>query len=967
MSSVAASILKEQIQTLAYNPAGIQRLQLAMLSDEVEFVDPTNPVVLCLESGAVLVSAFMEKAEALTRRQYAFSAQTPEDLYVHMSDRDYAERFAIPAKTTFDILLPKDDILNKMVTDAATGIRKLVLPRNTNIEVAGVKFGLQYPIEIRQMAHGGLSVVYDTDVKSPLQDLESNAIPREFRNGPDGEMLWFSFEAHQFSVLTQTGSLNSAVDYSTDIALEDQYYYTRVFAESAAGRWEEIHTTHTDQIYDITKPTAVLKVTEGRVNVRIPQIYTSTGLLNRTIRIDVYQTKGQISMDLSNYPVSAYTIVWDAYDKADQTVFTAPLKTFRAVIPYSNRVVVGGRDALSFSALRERVIKNAIGSPTLPITNVQLQSALESNGYEIVKNVDNVTNRKFLATKPMPVPDDEKLITAAAASIGTVALTMAQAVELTSVIDNGSSVTITPDTLFRTVGGVTKTVPSEQITALLALPVDQRAAQVTSGSYLYTPFHYVLDMTQDEFKSRAYYLDAPEAETKIFVSENDTTLLQVTTSVYGVVRSVNGYVLQIVTESSDAWRALPDADVYVQLAFVPNGEKDRAYLLGVQSGKTQSGERIYDFDLSTTFNVDSNHGLELTKFTMYSEEPRIVKAPLTTDFELLYSVGNVQGLQWQPDSIDEALGRWQLPVRIAGVAHEKVRVRFGESLDTLWTRARSVVSSVPYRLHEIDVPRYYEKDVYARDANGAAFSISAEGELVQTILHHRGDPVLEEDGTPVLQWRKGDVELDSSGNPVPTNPRGMVRQIDVMLIEGAYWFATDAAAINYRNKTVRTVVDWLTTDLRRMGAQLIEQTHVYFYPKTTLGTVSVMILNGITTTIEAGQAFEVTLYVSADVYANAPLRAQLQLATIRTISEQLRSTTVATSSILRALLTAYGGDVIDVQVSGLGGEDNLSALTMLDEGERCSIRKRLIAQADDSLVVQEDLVFNFVRHEIDPT
>lgn len=969
MTAVTVSNLKSQIEQLAYNPTAIQRAVLAALTTatdgDIEIVDPTNPFVFCLESSAVSTAAFMAKDEANTRRLYPYSAQTPEDLYVHMSDRDYVDRFAVASKTFFEMLLPKDEILNKMVLEAETGLRKIVIPRNTFFTIADTVFSLQYPIEIRQLAHGGLQVVYDTDKASPLQDLETNVIPWEFRTGPDGEMLWMEFEVYQFSILSQTGSLNSATDYKLDVDFTDQYYYTRVFVENAQGAWVEIRTTHTDQIYDITTPTAVLQVVDQRVTIRIPQVYTSSGLLNRSIRVDVYETKGMVDMNLSNYPASAYVATWEAYDKADQSIYSAPLKTFRLAIPYCNKTVVGGADALSFDALREKVVKNAIGSPTLPITNVQIEATLENNGYEIVKNIDNITNRVFLATKPMPVPDDEKLITAAAASIETVSLNVADAVQLTSVIDNGSSITITPDTLYRTVGGVTKMVPSQQVAALLALPVDQRAGMVTSGAYLYTPFHYVLDMTEDEFESRAYYLDSPEVKTKLFVGQNDTTLLQVSTKIYGVVRNDTGYLLQIVTESGDAWKALDDADVFVQLAYIPNGEKDRAYLSGQLWGKTTEGERIYNFDLSTTFNVDGEHGLELTEFLMYSQEPRTTKAPLLTDFDVIYSTSSVMGAQWRPAEVDNVLGRFLLPTRIAGITHEKLRVLFGHSLSTLWSRARSVISSVPYKTHQVNVPRLYAQDIYERDPlTGAAFSIGPGGELVSNILHHKDDPVLDELGAPVYQWKVGDTMLDGAGNPIPLNPRGMIRQIDVMLIEGAYWFATDATTLSYRAKTVKTVVDWLTTDLAVMSKQLLEQTRIYFYPKTTMGTIDVMILDGLTTSIAAGQAFGVTLYVSANVYANEPLRQQIQLATVETINAELRKSTVAISSILTALRTAYGNDVIDVQVTGLGGTANLSALTMMDEGDRCSIRKRLVAQADDSLIVQEDVTIGFVRHEI---
>jgi hypothetical protein len=969
MTDVTVSDLKAKIASFQFNPAGIQRVVLDALQratdNEEVIVDPTNPFVFCLESSAVMTAAFMAKNATDTRRQYPYSAQTPEDLYVHMSDRDYAGRFATPSGTKFGILLPMEEVLNKLVTDPDTGIKKIVIPRNSFFTVADTNFSIQYPIEIRQLAHGGIQVMYDVENPSPLQELSTNVLEWQLLTRSGVDFIFFEFDVMQFNIISRSGNLSSALDFKLDIGFTDQYYYTRVYVETAQGTWQEIKTTHTDQIYDQSTPTAVLKVVEQNVEVRIPQIYTSTGLLSRGIRIDVYETKGRLDMIMSNYPLAAYTATWETLDPSDATIFTAPLKTFRQIMPFSNRTVSGGSNALPFDTLRERVIRNAIGTPTPPITNVQLENALENDGYEVVKNVDNITNRVFLATKPMPDPVDQKLITAAAASIEMVSLSVAEAVQIDSVIDNGASITITPDTLYRIRSGVVKMVSTQQKNQLLALPPDQRAGQVTSGNYLYTPFHYVLDMSGDEFQSRPYYLDSPTVETKLFVAENDTTLLQVATKIYGVTRTPTGYNLQIVLESGDAWKALADSEVFVQLAFVPNGEKDMAYMLGTLAGLTDEGERIYNFDLSTTFNIDADDGMELTKFFMYSQEPHISKAPLFTDFSVIFSTSVVMGPQWRTSAVDDVLGRFLLPARIAGVTHEKLRVRFGYALSTLWSRSRSVISSVPYQKWDVNVPRLYEKDVYRRDpVTGWTVKIE-NGVPVYDIEHHAGDPVLDSEGNPTYQWKIGDTKLDGNGNPIPLNLRGMVRQLDVMFLEGAYWFATDITTKSYRTSTVQQVVSWLTNDLPRMSAQVLEQTRLYFYPKTTLGNVSAMIEEGVTTTINAGQAFLVKLYVSAAVAKNDKLRQTLQSQTVLIISAYLREkTTVSMSAILKALRDQYGQDVIDVEVSGLGGDANLPVLTLLNDGDRCSIRKRLVAQADDTLIVQEDVTFDFVRHEL---
>jgi hypothetical protein len=977
-TAVAADDLLQNALTYQYNPVAIQRAVLQKLSDSVNggvnIVDPSNPFVFSLESAAVLTSAAMMDNAANTRKQYPYSAQTEEDLYLHMSDMDYVDRFAVPATTQFKLLFPKDETISKMVTDPATGIRKVVIPRNTYFTVADTIFSIQYPIEIRQLQHGGIQIVYDATEISPLQALTSNIIDYEIVTNSNGDWITFSFDVQQFDIISQTSTVNSATDFSVAINLTDEYYYTRVYAEDTNGNWNELYTTHTDQIYDITKPTAVLKVVDKTVTVSIPQIYTGTGLLSGSIRIDVYETKGVLNLILSEYPLEAFVATWQAYDPNDQTVYTAPLATFKTIIPYSDQTVSGGRASLTFDELRTRVIQNAIGAPNLPITNAQIQTYITNDGYTIVKNIDNITNRTFLATKELPPPlqtstsgSNNTLVptTSAGVSVKTITMSLQDAALINTVIDNDTSITITPDTIYKDVNGVISMVSNDEISYLQSLPPDMRAIVVTDGGYYYTPFHYVLDNTGSEFACRPYYLDDPQIQTKLFVEENDTTLMQVNTKTYGITKTANGYTVRVVTVSGDAYKALQDNQVYVQLAFIPNGEKDLAYLNGIQIGKTTDNERIFEFYINTTFNIDSIDHLILSNFLLYTTQSRLTGVNLLTDFSIIYSTNAAMGTQWKPSSIDSSLGRYLLPGNIVGITHEKLRVLFGYSLTTLWARTRSVISTIPYKTWQVDVPATYPEDVYQLDANGSAITFDPSGNVVITVLRAKGTPILDSNGNPVYAHRVGDVVLDpSSGDPIPLSSRGIVRQIDLMLIEGVYWFANDTTTISYRNYLTSTVVSELINDLTNIQKQLLEETRIYYYPKTTLGTIDVMVGSGVVQAIKAGQSFSVVLYVPGTVYADMDLRRKLEATTVQVINNSLQSKVVSLDSVTSDLRAQYGEDVISVQLTGLGGSGNLQAFTVIDDSARCSIRKRLSVLGDNSLTVEEDVTVTFVLHEL---
>lgn len=952
-----------------YQPAMIQKDALdylnVLLNGQVDVVDPSNPFVFSMEMAAVMTSGAMAKDQVRTRLQYPSVAQTPTDLYPHMSDWDYIDIFAKPSQTTLGFAFSKDEIVGKMVIDETTGISMVVIPRNSTVTVAGITFTLQYPIQIRQLQHGGLQVMYDATQTTPLQTLDTNVIDWEIRRVSGIDMLYFEIPLYQMTLTSQTAPTTSAQTFKMTYQMTYQYYFTRVWYQNADGTWTEMLTTMTPEVFDVTKPTAVVTVTGQLVTVTIPNIYMTSGQLGSTkIRCDFYETLGDISIDMGAYPSSAFTAKWTAVDANDLTEFTAPMNTLQIAQIMGDSVTLGGAAALDFATLRDRVINNATGPINLPITPAQIQAKLNENGYSVVKNVDNITNRTYLATKPMPTPTNPELITAAASSIETITTSMTQLASLSTVVDNGASVTITPDTIYKNVNGVIQIASAAEIAALKTLAPSQRALAVNQSNYYYTPWHYVLDTSGVEFAMRAYYLDGPSAITTIYKDDNDTTGLQVSTGSYKLIRTSSGYQLQIKTASSAAYKALPDSQVAVQLAFVPVGEQDLAYLNGVLEGlDPTSGERVFTFDLSTTFNIDSNDYIELTKFLMYTTDPRVVKGALTTSFNLIYSTSApMDPAQFRASKFDKYLGLFLIPTTSVGIQWEQIRLQFGSSLTTLWTRARSVIGSIPYKTYATDVPRLYTEDVYQANADGSYITF-VDGKPTMTILHHKGDPQLDANGNPIMDHHAGDVMTDASGAPIPGGQRDLERQLDLMLIEGAYYFATDSAATSYRQELVNTVLAWLLQDLAPMQQMLLEQTKIYFYPQATMGDIYVINQNGLKVGIPAGQAFQLTLYVSAQTAQNPDLTAQLQNASINTLNAQLQNATFAVDAAQDALKAVFGDDVIAQQLEITTGALNMPVFTVVDESTRCGLKKILVAQGDDSLIVSEAVTVIFTPYD----
>ena len=228
--------LIQNILLYQYNPSLIAQVNFNYLAEVtnglVSIVDPGNPYVHAIETGAVNVAAFLQKVEALNRRQYPVAAQLMSDLYIHMSDVDYVNRFATPAVTTWSMIVDETELLAKLVLDPSTGLRKLVIPRNTYFTVGNVPFSLQYPVVIEQMAHGGLAITYDTTIVSPLQALSSNLVTWQYRQAKDRLWVYMEFALQQFDIITRTGPCTPSKAFQLTIPVNDQFWYCRVYAQN---------------------------------------------------------------------------------------------------------------------------------------------------------------------------------------------------------------------------------------------------------------------------------------------------------------------------------------------------------------------------------------------------------------------------------------------------------------------------------------------------------------------------------------------------------------------------------------------------------------------------------------------------------------------------------------------------------------------------------------------------------------
>lgn len=947
----ATMLIKAQFETIE-----------GVTNQEALIMDPTHPAVTLMEMDACMNANNIQESIGLMRRMYPALAETPSDLYMHMSDDDYINRFASPSKCKITFAFLYSDLATKLPYVAEENSYKVVIPRDTRFSVDGVVFTLLYPVIIRRYETGAIQVIYDSEIDSPMQALSGIVIaPTVRRTASMEDWVFFDVDVLQVDYIKTTFSLDSTYNFSKTIAFTDEFYFARAYYRNTAtnNAWVELSTTHTDQVFETATPTVLFTVLDGEVKVEIPILYLLSDKLSGTLRIDVFTTKGGLSMNLMAYTATDFDVNMTPLDEErDVTDYTVALADLSYYV-YSTASTSGGKRALTFDELRSRVIYNATGPQEIPITNNQNLAAAENNGFDIVKNVDVLTNRKFLASRKLPTPNNPKLITPANVGVVTFASLLSDIIDHEHVISNNGRYTILSGAVFKSDNGVVKMLRKYELDAIYAMGQTAMVSHVNENSYFYTPFHYVMDETEPEFDLRAYFLDQPYAKNLSFERQNKTAQLSVNTAKYDLVKTRQGYSLILQTASESYYKEVDDEMVGIQLAFRPYGETAYAYINGTLIGKTDDNERVFQFDINTSHDVNSQHLLGITNSFVSGITDFLGWVSLETEFLIIHYTGDIPQT-FIPDATDQVLGKFLLNPIMVGNCLETIAIHFGDALDNLWRRNHSYAIDSVYKTYSADVPLLYTEDVYDIAADGTFFDI-VNNEIVYRYKHRMGEPVLDNAGLPRYLHRQGDVILDERQNPTIINQTATGREMDLLVIDGKYYFADDAATVDYRDEMAKVMAGWITTDIEELKQDLLEQSWIYFYPKTTLGELEIQAESGVELYIPAEQTFSLKLHVTKAVYENEALRATLENATISLLDYYVSQTVVNMTKIRDELKKLYGDSVQAFRISGLGGSEDYELITVLDGKSKLCLKKRLVILPDMTMFVKDAADFEFKK------
>lgn len=973
---------------------GHPSLMINAISDRLEEIsdgaminiDPNNSVAIMTEAMASLGSAMLMATTAETRRIYKTGATNMGDLYRHMSDWDYENRFSRPvADVPFILMFDYNTLMNRAkVIPNSGGRRKITIPRHTTVEISDIPFTTEYPIDIFVLPHGAITILHDNKEISTLKTLKTNRVGWTGVQTEDGLYIAVNIPMDQYAINRKIVSLSSLSSFKQTFTYTDEYYHCRAYMRDRnSDVWKEIKTTHQDIVYDPATPTVCLRVLNQTVKVTIPQIYFNNGTVGTDIRLDFYTTKGPMDIDLSTFDPSQYKMNWKEIDDADESVYIAPLKDFQKLAISSMARAQGGSFGATYDELRQRVVGRDRGlEEPVHEKNLPVKTALLD--YDIVLKKDIVTDRKFVATRALPVPLSKDTVTG-------MDLTMQPLLtRLSDLIGSGSAQRISnrmvlrPGMLFRLTEGLLDIVPDEELAELsnpALYPPERLVGRVNQDHFLYTPFHYVIDTTGVMPSCRAYIMDQPQIAFSQFVQDNDTagiTLSALDKAIW-MREDGSGYVLAVQIDPSTFPTDVRAEEIGLQLSHKIAGSNRRLYYPGhltvpnrsdmvidpidPTTGRPRDDLWVYYFFINTTMDVDNAQNMSVDGFSG--------ALGILTELDLVYYTKNYRNHDFKASDIDSLLYPRELPGYrdsdvYSGLTQEKLTIQFGEYLEHLWTRIRTINDTTEFETYRADVPLLYPEDVYELNKDTLSpkmYFDTVSGTYKRTILHRAGD-VHRIPGTddPIIEHYAGEYVKDGNGNNIPVGGiLSPIREIDLFLLDGTYYFANDEATVKYRDDCIKRLVEWITQDVSLLADKFYAGTDLRFYPKRNMGHVKVVVGNRLYTTIPAEQNLKVTYFVPKTVNDNVELKDKIEKQTAGVIDSVLQNTTISLTDVTKALRLAFVDHVMEVKVEGLF-EDQYDIVTIADESVRPSIAKKLKLTRSQTIMVGNGVEVGFEVH-----
>lgn len=942
--------IHEELSNLSlykYHPGGIMQVSLnrlqAMLEGKVLITEPSNPFVYLLETSCLNTAFAVQEFTLLSRKLYPRLANKEEDLYLHMSDYDFLGRFAEPsyANVMFNILF--NDFESKAYYDAANKVHILKIPRHLKVIVGGYVYLMTSAIIIRRTENGVIDVKFENQDYNNLFPISVNYINFVVKRVNQNETyLSFALKMPEVDVEVVDTSIDITTVCKGELMYNNsrQFYYFRAFYMKD-DEWVEMLVTHTNEVYDILKPTCVIKVlsNEHKVQYHIPAVYITSKMVGLRLKFLTYTTRGKIAVNFGDFQVGDFTTEYgEVFPGEELDKYTQPLQNITKVI-YTADNVDAGKDGMTFDDLKSAVINNSIGDRALPITPKQLEYYAEKKNFRIIKDVDVVTNRIYKLETVIPYPLTRYPVTRFNLDMLEFKTTVSDLREGNAVTSYGDDVTVIPQgTLFELSDGKLQHLSKPLADNLKALSDVELVSEVNSRTYLSTYYHYVLSTANDQTTLRAYDLTAAKVASVTFKEFNSSARIGVNTITTNFFRTPTGYGLDVMTNLKKYTETIDQTNLTLYLVY--KSGTSWFYLPGGLYAAV-NGNPVYRFSLESVYHITPDNQIEISNFIDTNGQITSVKLDLLHQLDLIYT-SNIIPNGYEQSDMDELITSSYLSGTRCVVTLEEVTIQFGIYLQRLYSGVHTSVGDNKYQVYTQDVPMRYTQRVYDTGLN---------------VLHEVGDIVYDESGNVVYAHRQGDTILDSGLSAVPISELEVAKYLNLLFIDYRVLLATSKTSKDHETQIRSHITEVVTENAVQVQNELLDNTEAFVTVPKRIGPTKVSTVTNVYT-IPSMQSFTVDVYVSYDVFNNALIRENIEYLIVKEIDEYFYDNTrIKKTELLNSIYVKLKEFIVSVSIPHFT-ELNEEYLELSDDNSRISLAKSLVLQAD-GYELKEDIQVNF--------
>lgn len=944
----------------------------SMALDEIEsrldgnrvIADPNSPFCHLLEFGSSVGSGVISLIDEKLPLIYPHRAVTMEDLYMHMSDFDYARITSQPSQTTMRMMLPKQYlILNALPKD---NYKLVVIPKDTVFTIGKYRFGIHYPINIVINSYTNtFTVSYDTKEINPLQTLTKNIVDKYDMSYNGVDYLVIEFPIYQFAKSVVEKTLISATGFAEKITYNNKLYAIRLFTVKD-GKRIELGQSQSEMVYDTSRPTALVRPLpdEQRINIILPQVYFSKNILGTKLYIELYTTLGKL--DISTKTIKPENIHANFAIKSDSTTkYSAILKNlpFHLTMVLTKNIT-GGSDPLDLDILRNKVVNDALYQRA-PISEVELQTYVEKDGFKVQKTHANVTGLVYDAYKVLRDTDGSVI-----PSLSLPLRFYNQLYETCSTVklQSDNSYTILPTAIYRhdTDAEDAVMLNDTEMMNIAKMSKPELVDYLNNNRLFKTPFHMRVNTIDNDIYATSFNLMLPNMNKLIFVEENFDVPSKITVfdaRIEHLNHGIGGYKVSLSVYKSDDLNKVKEDKISIYGLFKT---KHNQWIYREFSVEAHINNRtIYSLVVETNYKL-TDKTISVTNFNnddiVYPE----YDIDLVSDMYLVCMLDK-EALEVPPTQAPHRLTDG-VPNAIlnthVGLTRQYIELSFGHKLDDVIYNSIDISASPKkYATWDHNVPAVYEQDVYERDEDGSLVLVPGEdGTVKPNKIHSAGEQKLDQYGKPIWLHKVGELRYDAKGEPIVVSDRNKIYYIDTMFIDAKVFASERTSETNFVN-SLYTILDSNFEVIRNLGKQMFELARIYFKCVRSTGTARFNMGDGVISKQNVELSFKLRCYVPSYVKTDLGIQTTIKDKTSIAIEEAIRTKTISMLDVFSSVKEKMSDYIDHFTLLGINGDVATQTFVVIDEDAQPSIARKLELVEDNVFTLTKDVDIEFVALE----